>query len=85
MGLTRSAAVELGPSSINVNAIAPGFVMTEMVADVPEEIVTASRERAALGRLPEASDIAHVVIFLCSEMARGLTGQVIRVDGGLIG
>ncbi len=85
IGLTRSAATELGPSNVNVNAIAPGFVRTGMLADVPEEVVEASRDRAALGRLPEPVDVAHVVLFLCSEMARQITGQVIRVDAGLLG
>ncbi len=85
LGLTRAAATELGPSSVNVNAVAPGFVRTDMLVDVPEEVVQASLDRAALGRLTEALDIAHVVLFLCSEMARQITGQVIRVDAGLLG
>ncbi len=85
VGLTRSAAAELGPSNVNVNGIAPGYVRTGMLADVPEDVVTETMERAALRRLPETADIAHVVLFLCSEMARQITGQVIRVDAGLLG
>lgn len=84
IGLTRSAAAELGPNNVNVNAVAPGFVRTEMLADVPEEIVHSSQSRSALRRLPESLDIAQVVLFLCSEMARQITGQVIRVDAGLL-
>ncbi len=84
VGLTRSAAADLGPANVNVNAVAPGFVRTDMLTDVPEETVEASIERAALRRLAEAEDIAHVVLFLCSEMARQITGQVIRVDAGLL-
>jgi NAD(P)-dependent dehydrogenase (short-subunit alcohol dehydrogenase family) len=85
VGLTRSAAADLGPSNVNVNAVAPGYVRTEMLLDVPEDVVNESLERAALRRLPEAVDIAYVVLFLCSEMARQVTGQVIRVDAGLLG
>lgn len=84
VGLTRSAAVELGPSNVNVNAVAPGFVQTGMLRDVPEAVVEDARERAALGRQPEARDVAGVILFLCSELARQITGQVIKVDAGLL-
>jgi 3-oxoacyl-[acyl-carrier protein] reductase len=83
-GLTRSAAAELGPSNVNVNGIAPGFVRTDMLSDVPEDVVRQSEERAALKRLATPLDIAHVVLFLCSELARQVTGQLIRVDAGLL-
>lgn len=85
VGLTRSAAADLGPSNINVNGVAPGFVRTDMLADVPEQAISESMERAVLRRLPEATDVAYVVLFLCSEMARQITGQIIRVDAGLLG
>ncbi|UCF20040.1 MAG: 3-oxoacyl-ACP reductase FabG [Gemmatimonadota bacterium] len=85
VGLTLASAAELGPANVNVNGVAPGYVRTDLLTDVPEEVVTATRERAALKRLPEAEDVAHVVLFLCSEMARQITGQVIRVDAGLLG
>jgi NAD(P)-dependent dehydrogenase (short-subunit alcohol dehydrogenase family) len=85
VGLTRSAAAELGPSNVNVNGIAPGYVRTEMLADVPEQVINDSLQRAALRRLPDAVDIAQVILFLCSEMARQITGQVIRVDAGQLG
>lgn len=85
VGLTRSAAAELGPSNVNVNGVAPGYVRTGMLEDVPDHVITDAIEGAALRRLAEASDVAHVVLFLCSEMARQITGQVIRVDAGMSG
>lgn len=85
VGLTRSAAADLGPSNINVNGVAPGYVRTDMLADIPDDVIGETMERAVLRRLPEAADIAHVVLFLCSEMARQITGQVVRVDAGLLG
>jgi 3-oxoacyl-[acyl-carrier protein] reductase len=83
IGLTRSAAVELGPSNVNVNAVAPGFVRTEMVSRLPADVLDRAEKQAALGRMAEPEDIALVVAFLCSEEARHITGQVIVVDGGL--
>lgn len=85
VGLTRSAAAELGPSNVNVNGVAPGYVRTDMVADVPDDVINESMRRAALRRLPEPADVASVVLFLCSEMARQITGEIIRVDAGLLG
>jgi len=83
IGLTRSAAVELGPSNVNVNAVAPGFIRTEMVSKLPPDVLEKAEKRAALGRMADPEDVAHVVLFLCSEEARHVTGQVIVVDGGL--
>jgi len=82
-GLTRSAAVELGPSNVNVNAVAPGFVRTERLQSLPPEVIERAKSSTVLGRLAEPDDIAHVVSFLCSDQARHVTGQVIQVDGGL--
>ncbi|MGH7552136.1 MAG: SDR family NAD(P)-dependent oxidoreductase [Longimicrobiales bacterium] len=83
IGLTRSAAVELGPSNINVNAVAPGYIRTTRLTDgVAPEILDRARERSVLGRLGDPQDVAHVVTFLCSERARHITGAVIPVDGG---
>lgn len=81
--LTRAAAVELGPSNVNVNAIAPGFVHTERLDQLPVTVIERARKRAVLGRLAEPEDIASVVTFLCSETARHITGQTLVVDGGL--
>ncbi len=85
VGLTRSASVDLGPANVNVNAVAPGYVRTEMLADIPEEVIESALRQSALRRLPVAGDIAQVVLFLCSEQARQITGQIIRVDAGLPG
>lgn len=83
IGLTRSAALELGPRNINVNAVSPGYIRTTRLTDgVPAEILDRARERCALGRLGDPQDVANVVLFLCSEAARHITGAVIPVDGG---
>lgn len=82
-GLTRAAAVELGASNVNVNAVAPGFVHSERLDLLPSDLIERTRKRSVLGRLAEPEDIARVVMFLCSEAARHITGQTIVVDGGL--
>lgn len=85
IGLTRSAAVELGPRNVNVNAVAPGYIRTTRLTDgVPSEILDRAREKAVLGRLGDPQDVAGVVLFLCSESARHITGAVIPVDGGYL-
>lgn len=85
MGLTRAAAVELGPSNINVNAVAPGYIRTTRLTEsVPPEILDRARERSALGRLGDPRDVAEVILFLCSEAARHITGAVVPVDGGYV-
>lgn len=81
--LTRAAAVELGPSNVNVNAVAPGFVHTERLDLLPVDVIERARLRAVLGRLAEPEDVAHVVSFLCSDAARHITGQTLVVDGGM--
>jgi 3-oxoacyl-[acyl-carrier protein] reductase len=83
VGLTKSAAVELGPYNVNVNAIAPGFVRTELIETLPPEVLEDAEKGAVLGRIGEPEDVAHVTMFLCSDDARHITGQVIFVDGGL--
>ena len=85
IGLTRSSAVELGPKNINVNAVAPGYVRTTRLTEgVSSEILDHARERSALGRLGDPRDVAGVVLFLCSEAARHITGAIITVDGGYV-
>ena len=83
IGLTRSAAVDLGSANINVNAIAPGFVKTELLTKLPREVLERAERESVLGRVAEPEDVARVIVFLCSEAARHITGQVIVVDGGL--
>jgi 3-oxoacyl-[acyl-carrier protein] reductase len=82
IGLTHAAAVELGPANVNVNAVAPGFVKTELTQHLSEELVARARGNTPLGRLAEPDDVAQVIVFLCSDAARHITGEVIRVDGG---
>jgi 3-oxoacyl-[acyl-carrier protein] reductase len=81
-GLTRAAAVELGPYNVNVNAVAPGFLRTELIDALPPEVLQDAEKESVLGRIGEPEDVAHVVVFLCSNEARHITGQVILVDGG---
>ncbi len=83
VGLTKSAAVELGPYNVNVNAVAPGFVRTELIDQLPREVLDDAEKGSVLGRIAEPEDVAGVVLFLCSDAARHITGQVILVDGGL--
>jgi len=85
IGLTQSAAVELGPSNVNVNAVAPGYIRTpRLTQSVPSDLLDQAREQSALGRLGDPQDVAGVVLFLCSEAARHITGAVIPVDGGYL-
>ncbi len=85
IGFTRSAAVELGPKNINVNAVAPGYIRTtRLTAGVPAEILDRARERSVLGRLGDPVDVSSVILFLCSEAARHITGSVIPIDGGYL-
>ena len=82
IALTRTAARELGPANVNVNAVAPGFIETPLTEKLSAEVLAQARRESALGRLGQPEDIAEVVFFLCSEAARHITGQVIVVDGG---
>src|ERR1043166_3201603 len=82
-GLTRAVAVELGPRYVNVNAVAPGFIRTERLQQLPPEVIDKARKSSVLGRIAEPEDVARVIGFLCSEEARHITGQTIVVDGGL--
>ena len=83
IGLTKSAAVDLGPSNVNVNAVAPGFVKTDLLAALPREVLERAEHESVLGRVAEPEDVARVIVFLCSDAARHITGQVLVVDGGL--
>lgn len=83
IGLTKSAARELGSRSITVNAVAPGFIDTEMTASLPESVKETMIEQTLLKRMGNAAEVAAVVAFLASEAADYITGQVISVDGGM--
>jgi 3-oxoacyl-[acyl-carrier protein] reductase len=81
--LTRSLAREIGSRAITVNAVAPGFIDTDMTRELSDEVRSALVERIPLGRLGSAADVAAVVRFLASDAAGYVTGQVIHVNGGL--
>jgi len=82
IGLTRTAARELGPRGITVNAVAPGMIETAMTRTLPAEIRERARDESALGRLGRPEDVAACVLFLLSEAAAHVTGTVLVVDGG---
>jgi len=84
IGMTKVWARELGRKSIRVNAVAPGFIATEMVKSVPEKVITTLEGKTPLGRLGQPQDIANAYLFLASEEASFVTGTVLSVDGGLI-
>lgn len=83
LGLTKSLARELGSRNICDNAVAPGLIETDMTADFPEDIKTDLEKKIPLARLGAPEDVAGVVAFLASEEAAYITGQVIRINGGL--
>ena len=82
IALGKALARELGKYHVNVNVVAPGMVATEMAADIPPEFLNAAVQDTVLGRIASCEDVAHVVAFLCSDFARHVTGEVIKVDGG---
>jgi 3-oxoacyl-[acyl-carrier protein] reductase len=82
IGFTKTCARELGRKSINVNAVAPGLIETEMVKEAPEKVREMALAEIVLDRLGLPEEVAYVVTFLCTEKARHITGQVIQVDGG---
>ncbi|MBP9501441.1 MAG: glucose 1-dehydrogenase [Candidatus Promineofilum sp.] len=84
IGMTKVWARELGRSGIRVNAVAPGFTATEMVAAMPENILDGMRSHTPLGRLGTPRDIANAYLFLASDEADFITGEVLRVDGGIV-
>lgn len=83
IGLTKSVARELGSRGITVNAIAPGFIDTEMTAVLPEQVKERMKEQIPLKRFGKTEDIAELAVFLASDKAGYMTGQVICVDGGM--
>ena len=82
IAFTKTLARELGKFNINVNAVAPGMVETDMAKNIPKEFLQKAIDETMLGRLAAPEDIANAVTFLCSEKSRHITGDIIRVDGG---
>lgn len=82
IGLTKTVAAELGKYGVNVNAVAPGFIDTEMVKRLPEDVRRTAMDEIVLKRIGQPEDVANVILFLCSDLARHITGEVIKVDGG---
>lgn len=83
IGLTHTLARELASRNVTVNAVAPGFIATDMTAKLGEEILTKVREEIPLGRLGDPQDVADAVLFLVSPAASFITGHVLTIDGGL--
>ncbi len=83
IGLTRTVARELASRNITVNAVAPGFIATDMTAALGDEILQEVRKQIPLGRLGDPQDVADAVLFLASDAASFITGHVLTVDGGL--
>ncbi len=84
IGFTKALAKELGPSGIRVNAVSPGVVMTDMMRGFSEDDVAALREETPLCALGSPEDIARAAVFLASDQARYITGQILGVNGGMI-
>ena len=82
IALTKTAARELGRKNITVNAVAPGMVLTDMARTLPADVLQRALDETALNRLAEPEDIAAAVLFLVSDAARMITGQVLQVDAG---
>ncbi|MCK4314424.1 MAG: SDR family oxidoreductase [Anaerolineae bacterium] len=82
IGLTKSVARDLGPYGVNVNAVAPGITETDMVRALSHELKDRFVAEIVLGRMGQPEDVAHLVTFLCSDQARHIAGEVIKVDGG---
>ena len=82
IAMSKSLAKELGKFNINVNVVAPGMVLTDMMEKIPAEFKNAALSETVLGRFATPEDVADLVCFLCSDRSRHITGEVIKIDGG---
>ena len=82
IALTKALAKELGKFNINGNAVAPGLILTSMMEKIPEEFKQLAVDETVLKRLGTPQDVAELVVFLCSDLAKHITGEIIKVDGG---
>ena len=82
IAMSKTLARELGKFNVNVNVVAPGMVMTEMARNIPPEFLNKAVDETVLGRIASPEDCANVVVFLCSDKSRHVTGEVIQIDGG---
>lgn len=82
IALSKSLAKELGKFNVNVNVVAPGMVLTEMMEKIPAEFKNTAMAETVLGRFADPVDVADLVAFLCSDRSRHITGEVIKIDGG---
>ena len=84
IGMTKVWARELGKHGVRVNAVAPGFIATDIISSMPEKIIDGMKAKTPLGRMGEARDIANAYLFLASDDASFITGETLRVDGGIV-
>lgn len=84
IGMTKTWARELGKSNIRVNAVAPGFIKTEILKDMPEKIINYMQEKVYLKRIGEPDDIANAFLYLASDMGKYVNSTVLAVDGGVV-
>ena len=84
IGMTKTWARELGKKGIRVNAVAPGFIATDILQSVPEKVINIMVEKTPIGRMGKPQDIANAYLFLASDEASFITGAVLSVDGGII-
>lgn len=82
IAMSKSLAKELGRFNVNINCIAPGMVLTDMMQKIPMEFQAKALDETVLGRFAAPEDVAHLVAFLCSDLSRHITGEVIKIDGG---
>ncbi len=82
IGMSKSLAKELGRFNVNVNVIAPGMVLTDMMAKIPAEFKNKAMDETVVGRFASPEDVGNLTAFLCSDLSRHITGEIIKIDGG---